>query len=221
MEISERSVFPASVNMTIQTKNLILAAHLPRHLRALLRGPQEFQNISGLRVADGVRDQFLGASPDFLASVEHGREPDPWGFGFAVIHKIDNTLIGMGGFPGPPDSDGVAEIAYGIAPPDQGNGYATEVADALTDFASSDSRAKRIRAHTLAEANASTRVLEKCGFKKVGETIDPENNLSILAVGTRFVIPNEVRDLSVGAVITLDRLCDARSLCEILRLRSA
>ena len=165
--------------MTIKTENLILAAHLPRHLRALLHGTQEFESVSGLRIAEGIRKQLLSASPDFLASVEKGREPDPWRFGFAVIHKIDNVLIGMGGFPGPPDSEHVAEIAYGIAPAYQDRGYATEAANALIDFASRDTRVKTIRAHTLAEINGSTRVLEKCGFKKVGETVDPENNLSI------------------------------------------
>jgi ribosomal-protein-alanine N-acetyltransferase len=165
--------------MTIQTEKLILAPHLPRHLRALVQSVENFENIAGLRVADGIRDQLLSASPDFLASVENGREPDPWRFGFAVIHKIDNVLIGMGGFPGPPDSDGAAEIAYGIAPSYQGKGYATEVASALVEFVSRDPRVKTVRAHTLAEANASTRVLEKCGFKRVGETVDPENNLRI------------------------------------------
>ena len=44
--------------MTIQTENLILASHLPRYLRAWLRGPQEFENIAGLRVADGIREEF-------------------------------------------------------------------------------------------------------------------------------------------------------------------
>jgi [ribosomal protein S5]-alanine N-acetyltransferase len=165
--------------MTIKTKHLILAAHLPRHLRALMRGPQEFENIAGLRVADGIRDQLLSASPDFLKSVENGREQDPWRFGFAVIHQIDNVLIGMCGFPSSPDSSGVAEIAYGIAPAYQSKGYATEVANAMVDFVSRDKRVRTICAHTLAEPNASTRVLEKCGFKKVGETIDPENNLPV------------------------------------------
>ena len=42
--------------MTIQTEHLILAAHLPRHLRALLQGPQEFENVAGLKIADGIRD---------------------------------------------------------------------------------------------------------------------------------------------------------------------
>jgi RimJ/RimL family protein N-acetyltransferase len=165
--------------MTIQTQNLILAAHLPRHLRALLRGPLEFENVAGLRVADGIRERLLCASSDFIRSVESGKEADPRRFGFAVIHKIDNILIGMCGFPAPPDSDGIAEIAYGIAPAYQGKGYATQVANALIDFISGDPRVKTIRAHTLAEVNASTRVLEKCGFKKVSETVDPENNLAL------------------------------------------
>jgi RimJ/RimL family protein N-acetyltransferase len=165
--------------MTIQTENLILAPHLPRHLRALVQSVENFENIAGLRVADGIRDQLLSASAEFLGKLESAKAGDPWQFGFAVIHKIDNVLIGMGGFPGPPDSEGVAEIAYGIAPSYQGRGYATEVAHALIDFASTDSRVRTIRAHTLAETNASTRVLEKCGFQKVAETVDPENNLAV------------------------------------------
>ena len=165
--------------MTIQTRNLILAAHLPRHLRALRRGAQEFENIAGLRAADGIREQLLSASSDFLARVANGRQADPWQFGFGVIHKIDNLLIGMAGFSGAPDSEGIAEIAYGIAPAYQSRGYATEVANALIDFAASDPRVKKIRAHTLAQTNASTRVLEKCGLTKVGETIDPEEKIPI------------------------------------------
>jgi len=165
--------------MTIQTRNLILAPHLPRHLRALVRGPEEFENTAGLRVADGIRDQLLTASADFLSRLEAARQADPWRFGFAVIHKGDNALIGMAGFPAPPNSEGVAEIAYGIAPAYQGKGYATEVAQALVEFASRDARVRKICAHTLAETNASTSVLAKCGFEKVGETIDPENNETI------------------------------------------
>ena len=165
--------------MTIQTRNLILAPYLPRHLRALMLGPDEFENVAGLRVADGIYQQMLEASTDFKTRVQTAKQADPWLFGFAVIHKVDNMLIGTGGFPGPPNPDGIAEIAYGIAPRYQGKGYATEVAKALVDFVSCDSRVRIVRAHTLAETNASTRVLEKCGFKKVGDTIDPENNLLV------------------------------------------
>lgn len=165
--------------MTIETENLILAAHLPRHLRALLRSERDFEDTAGLRVAAGIHEQMLQASADFKQRVENGKQPDPWQFGFAVIHKNDNVLIGTGGFPGPPDSNGVAEIAYGIVPHYQGCGYATEAAKALIDFATRDPRVRTICAHTLAEINASTRVLEKCGLKKVGDAIDPENGLKV------------------------------------------
>jgi RimJ/RimL family protein N-acetyltransferase len=165
--------------MKIETQNLILAAHLPRHLRALLRGVEEFENTAGLRVGDGIRDQLLSASPGFRARLDTATAPDPWQFGFGIIHQIDSILIGMCGFPGQPDENGVAEIAYGIAPAYQGKGYATEAARALIEFASTDPRVRTIRAHTLPEKSASTRVLEKCGFGRVGDAIDPENNLPI------------------------------------------
>jgi ribosomal-protein-alanine N-acetyltransferase len=165
--------------MSIQTKNLIVVPNLPRHLRALLRGVEEFENTAGLRVADGIRDQLLGASSDYVARLQNAKQPDPWQFGFGLIQKLDNALVGLCGFPGPPDGDGVAEIAYGVAPAYRGRGYATEAALALVDFATKDNRVKTICAHTLAETNASTRVLEKCGFRRVSETVDPENNLPI------------------------------------------
>jgi RimJ/RimL family protein N-acetyltransferase len=147
--------------MTIQTEHLILAAHLPRYLRALLRSEEEFENIAGLRVAGGIRDQMLSGSAEFMARVETANEADPWQFGFAVILKLDNVVIGTCGFPGPPDANGAAEIAYGIAPSYQGKGYATEAAMALTDFAKKNPRVK------------------KCGFKKTGDAVDPENNLAV------------------------------------------
>jgi [ribosomal protein S5]-alanine N-acetyltransferase len=165
--------------MTIQTASLILAVNLPRHLRALVCSDQEFEDTAGLRVAEGIREQLRSASAEFLARLETAKQPDPWQFGFAVIHRLDNLLIGICGFPGPPDSDGIAEIAYGIAPAYQGRGYATEAASALIDFATSDNRVRTIRAHTLPEKNASTRVLEKCGLKKIGDAVDPENGLSV------------------------------------------
>src|SRR5438477_11837428 len=93
------------VSMTIQTKNLILAPHSPRHLRALLHGPEEFENVAALRVADGIHDQLFSASSDFKTSVENARETNPWRFGFSVIHKVDNVLTGMCGFPFPPVPD--------------------------------------------------------------------------------------------------------------------
>jgi len=122
---------------------------------------------------------MIEASDDFKTRLENAKQSDPWQFGFAIIHKNDNTLIGTCGFPGPPDSNGVAEIAYGIAPAFQSRGYATEAAKALIDFATKDPRVKTICAHTLAEENASASVLKKCGLTKIGDAIDSENGLTV------------------------------------------
>ena len=136
-----------------------------------------YEKLSGMCVAEGVRQFILSASPDFFAQLQIATEPDPWKIGFAIVDRIDNLVIGMCGFTAPPDSGGVVEIGYGIAPSYQGKGYASEAAQALLDFASCDARVRTVRAHTLAETNASTRVLEKCGFKKTSEMVDHENNL--------------------------------------------
>ena len=185
-----------------ETRNLRLIPHRPQDLVALLKETAEYEKSSGMPVADGIREFLVAASPEFLAQVQTATVSDPWKFGFAIVHKIDNgaggsratstgkparvdepggesinLVIGMCGFTGPPDANGAVELAYGIAPSYQGKGYATEAAAALVGFASADPRVRIIRAHTLPERNASTRVLEKCGFSKTGEIRDPENNL--------------------------------------------
>jgi ribosomal-protein-alanine N-acetyltransferase len=82
--------------------------------------------------------------------------------------------VGSAGFKGPP-TEGVVEIAYGIDPDHQGKGFATEAAHALTDYAFGSGQVRVVRAHTLPEPNASTRVLTKCGFSHLGEVFDPED----------------------------------------------
>src|ERR1044072_5590128 len=86
-------------------------------------------------------------------------------------------VIGTAGFVGPPDSAGSVEIAYGIVPDYEGRGYATEAAAALVAFARSDTRVRALCAHTLPARNASTRVLEKCGFRLTGEMHHPTDGL--------------------------------------------
>jgi [ribosomal protein S5]-alanine N-acetyltransferase len=160
----------------LQTTNLTLIPHTPSHLLALSESAEKYELASRRRIAPGVRDFLLLASADFMASLQKAHGPDPWKFGFAILHRSDQMIIGLCGFAGPPGANGTVEFGYSIAPAYQGKGYATEAATALMDFAIRDPRVRTICAHTLSQPNASTRVLEKCGFNKTKEFVDAEGN---------------------------------------------
>ena len=96
-----------------------------------------------------------------------------WGSRFFVTEDPPE-LVGWGGFKGPP-SDGVVEIGYEIAEARQGRGLATAAARALVVEAFADERVATVIAHTLAERNASNRVLEKVGFRYDGEATQRGN----------------------------------------------
>ena len=72
------------------------------------------------------------------------------------------------------DESGVVEIGYAIIPAYRCRGLATEAAQGLIAYAFSHTHIKRVDAHTLAEPNASTRVLEKVGMENVGTAYDPD-----------------------------------------------
>lgn len=115
-------------------------------------------------------------SADWLALLHASTSADPWTHGFSLVLRDSEIVVGSAGFKGPP-ADGVVEIAYGLSPEYQGKGYATEAAEALTAYAFDSGKVRVVRAHTLPESNASGRVLIKCGFRHIGEVIDPEDGL--------------------------------------------
>lgn len=116
-------------------------------------------------------------SPHWLARVQASTTADPWTHGFSMVGRTSSAVIGNCAYKGPPDQEGVVEIAYIVDPEYQGRGYATEAAKGLVNFAFRSGQVCLVRAHTEPENNASTRVLTKCGFECVGEVVDPEDGL--------------------------------------------
>jgi len=163
--------------MSLETLHLTLVPCPAEHLLALIEQPERFEQVAGLRAAEGLRGFFVSdeVSPDWLAALREASGSDPWRHGFFVVHRDTGCVIGTAGFKGAPDSDGSVEIAYGIVPGFEGQGYATEAAAALVAFAFASGRVRLVRAHTLPARNASTRVLEKCGFRRTGAVIDPDD----------------------------------------------
>jgi RimJ/RimL family protein N-acetyltransferase len=130
-----------------------------------------------MEIAEGIRDFFFMAPKAYRANLEQATAADVWAYGFAAVLLEPSLWIGSAGYKGAPDSAGMVEIAYGIAPGYEGRGYATEVAEALVSHAFAQPQVRLARAHTLPERNASCRVLEKCGFQFVGAVTDPEVGL--------------------------------------------
>ncbi|WP_206108267.1 GNAT family N-acetyltransferase [Paludisphaera soli] len=116
-------------------------------------------------------------SPDWVARVHSTPPGDPWSLSYAVEERAGRAVVGGCAFKGPPDADGVVELAYGVDEEYRGRGYATEAAAALAGFALADGRVRVVRAHTRPEYGSSARVLVKCGFTKLGEVVDPEDGL--------------------------------------------
>jgi RimJ/RimL family protein N-acetyltransferase len=115
-------------------------------------------------------------SPDWIARARAAAPGDPWALSFTVVERGGGP-VGACAFKGPPDADGVVEVAYGIDEPHRGRGFAAEAAAALAAFALAGGRARRVRAHTKPDNAASRRVLTKCGFGRLGEVTDPEDGL--------------------------------------------
>ena len=141
-------------------------------LTAVLQTPEQVERMIE-QMSEYDRAQV---SSDWLARLRASTTPDPWVHGFRVVHRDSGEFVGSCGFKGAP-VDGMVEIAYGISAEHRGQGYATEAAQALVDFASTCAEVRVIRAHTLPDSVASKRVLAKCGFQYIGEVVDPEDGV--------------------------------------------
>ena len=95
----------------------------------------------------------------------------PW-IGYFVLHQ--NEVIGVGGYKGPPKNQKI-EIAYGVVPEKEGQGWATKICQYLTKMALAEAPTIKVSARTLMEENASTKVLRKNGFQFMGIVKDPED----------------------------------------------
>jgi len=115
-------------------------------------------------------------SSDWLAQLDSAAV-DHWTLGFDIVERATDVVLGGCGYKGPPATDGTVEIAYHVAAPYRGRGFATEAAAALVGQAFGSGLVGKVRAHTLSASNASARVLTKCGFHTVGEITDPEDGV--------------------------------------------
>lgn len=94
---------------------------------------------------------------------------------YLPILKEENTLVGGCGYKGPANENGMVEIGYEVARDYRNRGIASIMVELLLEHAFAHEHVTTVRAHTLAEENASVRVLRRNGFVFTGAHEDPED----------------------------------------------
>jgi len=141
-------------SMRLDTARLTLIAPARQTWIDLLEGGCEpsiwgYPTLGDLIMARLVADGHLAAG-----------EWGPW----QIVESSTGLLIGGVGFKGAPDSaDDPVEIGYGLAPPAQGHGYATEAVTALVDHAFARG-VRQVIAETDVDNAPSAAVLRRVGF---------------------------------------------------------
>ncbi len=157
----------------IETERLQLITCNKMHLSALLQSERSLADLLGVEFAENwlifpesveYSLKMLEANPQILR----------WGM-HLFLKKDENKIIGSGGFKGVPDENGMVEMGYAVSPLYENKGFATEAARGMIDYAFSWSPVRMVDAHTLAEENASGKILQKCGMTKIAEKHDTED----------------------------------------------
>jgi RimJ/RimL family protein N-acetyltransferase len=155
--------------------NIQLVRLDPALEEALTNHPECMQALvqdDWVRLAEVVH-QLIGRT---LAAIPISVDELQWG-GYFVVDADTRQVVGSCAYKSPPTTEGTVEIAYFTYPGFEGRGYATAMARKLIALAHGSPAVRHVIAHTLPEANASTRVLERVGIALVGEVTDPEDGL--------------------------------------------
>jgi [ribosomal protein S5]-alanine N-acetyltransferase len=145
------------------------------HIEKLIAGEDAFIAAYGLQVAEEyLPSEFKGVLQHSLSEMKAAQIWYPW-LCYLFVYHAGQVLVGFGGFKSVPDDRRTVEIGYSVALQYQNRGVATSAVKQLIEIAIASNTVECVCAHTLAELNASTRVLQKCGMTKVSESIDEED----------------------------------------------
>jgi RimJ/RimL family protein N-acetyltransferase len=161
------------------TERLLLVAATPDHLRAELESPSKLGGLLNAEVpGDWPPGEYDRNAQEFFHDrMEHAESSAAgWYVWYAVLRPADGgraTLIGTGGFLGPPSDAGEVEIGYSLSEAWRGKGFAKEMVSGLVSQALSDPRVTRLVAHTKEQNAPSRSVLEGTGFHAAGAGSEP------------------------------------------------
>ena len=121
----------------------------------------EFNTIGLPKDREATRKVMWGAVEN---RIQHPRTQYAW----AIRTHADNTFVGEAGMSLFPARYRRSDMFYNLVPAHWGQGYATEVAQALISFGFDTLQLHRIEAGAAVENARSVRVLEKVGMVREG-----------------------------------------------------
>lgn len=173
---------------TLTSARLILRPFQPSDAPAV-------QAIAGAREIADTTLSIPHPYPDGAAAAWIGTHQAAWQAGTAVTYAITprdtGTLVGAIGL-SVDAAHASAEVGYWVAVPHWNQGYCTEAARLLMDFAFGPLRLHRIQARHLTRNPASGRVMQKLGMRLEGVSRD-----AVLKWG-------QFEDLAVYAILASD-----------------
>jgi [ribosomal protein S5]-alanine N-acetyltransferase len=164
----------------IRTARLELVPIPPEAIEALLHAERETaEGKLGRRLpADFPSPEDLnGFLPIQLQRMRAEPELRDW-MARLITTKSDGA-IGHAGFHGPPETIGRAEIGYTVFKPYRRQGYATEAAKALVDWAFEQGQ-REVFASVAPDNAPSLAVVRALGFIQVGTQIDEVDGLELV-----------------------------------------
>ena len=170
----------APQHSVIRTPRLLLIAVTEQHVRAELDSLGAFRALIRADIPAGwPPGQYdRDAQEFFLRSLVDGGTAAIGWFGWYALHQTDDgsraTLVGCGGYLGPPSADGTVEIGYSVCSEWCGRGFATEMAKAFAQHAIQLPAVRRVIAHTHNNNRASKATLLRSGFTAVIPSDQPD-----------------------------------------------
>ncbi len=162
------------IPLITHTPRLLLLAASRALLTAELHKPHYFPTLLGAALpAEWPAADFDRAAHERnLAQLTAGGRTAAGWYNWYALRKAEGetnrTLVGAGGFLGPPDATGTAEIGFSLAPEWRGQGLGTELVAGLVQQAAATGMVRRLVAHTEEANPAARQVLQRNAFELAG-----------------------------------------------------
>ncbi len=146
----------------IETNRLLLRQFVPEDYEAVFEFAshpevQRYTGTASLKSLEEAKELIANVWLKDYATYGYGR--------LACMYKPDNKIIGFAGLKYLPELGGITDLGYRFLPEYWNKGIATEAAIALIKYGFESLQLERIHAIVMPENGASSRVLEKAGFR--------------------------------------------------------